>query len=170
MRISLRQMKKKRNTRSASKVADIVLGIVCVVGMAYFTWLFVDDLNQTRSRDDEEPVATVTYKNKTVQRRFSNEEIWQKVHEDDLIYEGDRVRTDANSEVQITVLDNNEAKAMITLNENSLMIIRKTKDGLSTDFQKGSVQATALPSSDGKPVVITTGSKKISLDKTCNQA
>ncbi|MCQ2597712.1 MAG: FecR domain-containing protein [Treponema sp.] len=152
-------MKKKRNTRSASKLVDAVLWVVCLTGMAVFLGLFLNDWNKSSSRDNEEPVATVVHKKNMTQRRFADNEIWQKVKVADLVYGGDRIRTEAESEATIIYNDG----TTVDMYENTIVIIRDKKDGTGFDFAKGSVNVVASENAENKPVVITRGSKVLNL-------
>ena len=152
-------MKKRRSTRSASRLVDVILGIVCISGMAFFLTLFVRDWNKSANREDEEPIATVVHKKNTTQRRFSDEDVWQKVKISDLVYDGDRIRTDTESEATIIYTDGTS----IDLYENTMVTIRSFSEGTGIDFSKGSVNVVASTASQTKPVVVTNGNKMLNL-------
>ena len=158
-------MKKKRNIKSASKIADIVIGIVCVSGIAVSLGLFASEWNRVSVSETKKPVATVVHKKNTTQKRLSDEEIWQKVKVADIVYDGDRIRTDAESEATIIF---NDGQASIDLYENTLITIRGSSSSNGIDFAKGSVNVLSTDVTDEKVVVVTNGNKVLSLKGNSN--
>ncbi len=158
-------MKKKRNIKSASKIADVVIGIVCVSGIAVSLGLFASEWNRSGVSETKKPVATVVHKKNTTQKRLSDEEIWQKVKVADIVYDGDRIRTDAESEATIIF---NDGQASIDLYENTLITIRGSSSSSGIDFAKGSVNVLSTDATDEKAVVVTNGNKVLSLKGNSN--
>ena len=75
-------MKTRKNTRSNPSFkntgADISVVTLCLLIIFICSFLFVKNLNRTFSRNDKTPVATVTFKYKSVQRKFLDRAVWDR--------------------------------------------------------------------------------------------
>lgn len=147
----------KRNTKS--RVSDIVVTIICICGAALSFWLFWKDFTQVMSKLNEKPIATVTWKRKASQRKFSDKMIWDRLRQDAPIYNGDTIRTASNAETTITMQD-----TVIELGSNTIIQIFAETDGsASLNFSSGTISATTTDSSGN--IKLKTGNVVVDLEK-----
>ena len=135
-------MKMKRNTKySPDSVAGVLLDIfvvlfsLSVIGCTAF--LFFNNLNKTIERNDKTPVATVSYKYKSVQRKFLDRSVWDRPVQYSPVYNGDIIRTAPSSEATIYFPDQN----VIDVGANTMIQIFKQaqKDETAVQVDEGSV-------------------------------
>lgn len=155
-------MKKKRSIRLIN-AGDILLTVICLIGMAIALYLFWDDLNVSLAKQDEAPIAVVYFKQNTVQRRLVDRNLWERVQTSALVYEGDRIRTSEMSEAVTVFADGTE----IEIHENTLIQIYTQKEKAAIDFISGAITASASGVEDESAVsqlVIKTGDKVVELN------
>ncbi len=130
-------MKKKRNTKS--RVSDILVTLFCMGGASFSLYLFWQDFNMVMSRLNEKPIATVTWKKKASQRKFSDRLIWDRLQQNADIYNGDTIRTAADAETTITFTD-----SVIELAGSTIIQVKVDEYGAaSVDLSGGTLSATA---------------------------
>ena len=78
-------MKTKRNTKynpdspsAISVLQDIAVVVFSLAAVLFTALLFYRDVNKTLERSDKIPVATVSYKYKSVQRKFLDRSVWDR--------------------------------------------------------------------------------------------
>ncbi|MBQ0167633.1 MAG: FecR domain-containing protein [Treponema sp.] len=156
-------MKKRRSTRLIN-AGDVLITLVCLIGIAVALYLFWTDMNVSLSKQDEEPVAVVYFKQNTVQRRFVDRNLWERVQESAPVYDGDRIRTSELSEAVTVFKDGTQ----IEVHENTLIQIYKQKDRAAVDFVSGAITAAVAglegSEAEAAPLLIKTGSKVVELD------
>ena len=76
-------MKKRRSTRSRTR--DLLVTLLCLSGATFSLWLFWKDFNAVMSKMNEIPIATVSWKYKAAQRRFSDRLIWDRLQQESLV-------------------------------------------------------------------------------------
>lgn len=155
-------MKKKRSIRLIN-AGDILLTILCLIGMAVALYLFWDDLNVSLAKQDEAPIAVVYFKQNTVQRRMVDRNLWERVQTSALVYEGDRIRTSELSEAVTVFADGTE----IEIHENTLIQIYTQKEKAAIDFISGAITASTSgvedETTDGR-LLVKTGDKVVELN------
>lgn len=141
-------MKMKRNTKySPDSVAGVlqdifvVLFSLSVIGCTAF--LFFNNLNKTIERNDKTPVATVSYKYKSVQRKFLDRSVWDRPVQYSPVYNGDIIRTAPSSEATIYFPDQN----VINVGANTMIQI----------FKQAQKDETAVQVAEGRISVQTAG-------------
>ena len=148
-------MKKKRSTRLTVSFSDVLVGIICFVGMFYCLFLFWQDINVTFSRSNEEPIAVIYFKKNTAQRKLLNSNIWERLRTASPIYNGDKIRTASMSEAYTIFNDCSK----IDLHENSLIQVFSKKDKNSVEFISGSISVLSTPESKNEGMKVQTGNK-----------
>ena len=93
-------MKTKRNIKYSRESVSAVLQDIFVVlfslsVIGYTAFLFFNNLNKTIERTDKVPVASVSYKYKSVQRKFLDRSVWDRPVQYSPVYNGDIIRTGA---------------------------------------------------------------------------
>ncbi|MCL2196635.1 MAG: hypothetical protein FWB77_03365 [Treponema sp.] len=86
--------------------------------------MFRNDLMQTISLQNVEPVGTVVIKKNIVQRRISSRVLWDRLSMESPVYIGDLIRVAEVSEATLYIGDN-----AIDLEENTLIRISLSEDG-----------------------------------------
>ena len=151
-------MTKKRSTRYRLSAADWILFAVCALGAAVSLGLYYRDINSYSLKSGERTVAIVSFKRNTVQRKFIDNDIWEKLNNQSPVYNGDKIRTASDSAV-FANFENSDAK--IQLNENSLIQIFDDKKEKSIEFIGGEILLTS-GTEEKVAATIKTGKKKIS--------
>ena len=153
-------MLKKRNTKlahrdqSRPRASDIIVFLICIIGIFVCLFLFYRDLNTSLSRFAETPIATISFKYKAAQRRIENRVVWDRLKQNSPVYEGDLIRTADLSNATVHFLD---TPAEITLDENSIIQIYAGR----VDFTEGNLTVSSANSNTG--IIIASGGKTLSV-------
>lgn len=99
---------------------ETIFVFVCLLCSAFSIERFWNALNATLSKN-ETPIATISFKYKTAQRKFLNDLIWDRLRQESPVYEGDTIRTAPLSEAKVTFLGDNEN--VLDLQENTMVRI-----------------------------------------------
>ena len=150
-------MTKKRNTRLKANLADILLFILCSLGAATALGLYYKDINFWSLKNNEVAVAKIYFKKNVVQRKFIDNDIWERVNQESPIYNGDKIRTAQDSEIHAQF---EKTGTKIQLKENSLIQIFSNKKEKSIDFLSGEIYLASAQ--DGEEAVVMAVKKKIS--------
>lgn len=163
---------KKKTKQSLSSKASLAFWLAiffCAAGASISAVLFSQSLNMVLSKN-EEPIATITFKNKTAQRRFIDRVVWDRLKQHSDLYNGDVIHTmplssatikynSDNSTVEVSentmiqvfavdgqnVADVSEGSATVSAGENGMQLISA---GVSVSVQSGGILSAV--SSDGK--------------------
>lgn len=149
-------MTKKRNTKFKLNKANLFIFVVCPILSALSLGLFYKDINSFSLRNDEKAVATIYFRRNTVQRKFIDDDLWERLSNKSPVFNGDKIRTGENSEA-FAVFKDSDSK--IQLKENSLIQILYNPKGKSLDFLSGEIW---LLGGAKKGAVTVVGKKKIS--------
>ena len=126
-------MKKKRNI--LFKKNDKIVILICSLGIAFSLIGYFRDVYKTNLRTDEKPIARLTDRNKSVQRRFRDRLVWDIIKENTPLYVGDFVRTTAFAEAEITF----DSGTIINMSHNSLIEILPESDIANLKITSGTV-------------------------------
>ncbi len=150
-------MTKKRNTRSKASIADILLFVLCSLGAVAALGLYYKDINSWSLKNNETAVAKIYFKKNVVQRKFIDNDIWERVNQESPIYNGDKIRTASDSEIHAQF---EKTGTKIQLKENSLIQIFSNKKEKAIDFLSGEIFLASAQ--DGEEAVVMAVKKKIS--------
>lgn len=100
-------MKKKRNTKSGSKITDFIIIIVGLIGIALSLYFFKNLLYKSLARENDVAVGTITFKRKSPRRKLQHESVWEYLKVQSVIYQGDYILTEDLSEAQLFFNDDN---------------------------------------------------------------
>ena len=144
-------MKMKKSTKynpdspsAASVLQDLAVVVFSLAAVAFTAQLFYRDMNKTLERSDKVPVASVSYKYKSVQRKFLDRSVWDRPVQYSPVYNGDIIRTAPSSEATIYFPDQN----VINVGANTMIQI----------FKQAQKDETAVQVAEGKISVQTAGS------------
>lgn len=157
-------MKKKTKSKLKNdlKGAFIVAISLCVVGIVGSSLLFYKSIFRVIRRINDKPIATITYKYRTAQRKFIDRVVWDRLRQNSAIYNGDTIYTGDLSEATVrfgdqTVLElSPNTMAQVFRDENSQMAVALDSGAVMVD-SKGAVHGFTLTSS-GVSVGIEAGS------------
>ncbi len=154
-------MKKNKNTKFTNNVPDLIIALVCILGIVAGISFFIKDMNISLKADSE-PIGVIYFKKNTAQRRLINKNLWEKLKVQAPVYNGDRIRTGNYSEANIVFNDGSE----IALYDNSLVQIF-SEDGNTINFVNGSISIVSSDNAKetGETISVVAGNKVMSLGK-----
>ena len=157
-------MKKKIKSRSSSNFfySFCVAIFVCFTGAAISSVLFYRSFFRALTKMNETPIATITFKYKTAQRKFLERVVWDRLQQNSPVYNGDTIHTSALSEATIWFSDGN----IMELSENTMAQVflsedkslkAELSDGFATIDSSTSEKGMKL-SAKGVEVAVNSGS------------
>ncbi|MGI5090195.1 FecR domain-containing protein [Treponema sp. OMZ 805] len=141
-------MKTRKNTKSNPNFkntgADISVVALCLLIIFICSFLFVRNLNRTFSRNDKTPVATVTFKYKSVQRKFLDRAVWDRPQQNSPVYNGDTIRTSPEAEATLYFVDRN----VVELGSSTMIQVFVNNEESRIDLTNGLVSVETSDSSN----------------------
>ncbi|MBR7078968.1 MAG: hypothetical protein IKI40_00410 [Treponema sp.] len=134
---------KKKTKQSLSSKASLAFWLAiffCVAGASISAVLFSQSLNMVLSKN-EAPIATITFKNKTAQRRFIDRVVWDRLRQNSDLYNGDVIHTMPLSSA--TIRFNSDSISTIEVQENTMIQVFAAEGQISADISEGSATVTA---------------------------
>lgn len=150
----------QKKTKFKSPIRDFLVVLSCLGTAVFFTYLFWNDLNRSSYRTDKDTIATISFKNKIAQRKFSDRVVWERVNQNAPLYDGDIVRTADLSSAIIHFKDG----TTLDMSENTMVQIYYSENGLQVAVGGGDIQVdsaadskVALKLEDGSTVNVDAG-------------
>ncbi len=139
----------------------IALGIGAIVIMTCSVLLYAEITKKIEAGGTKQ-IGTITFKREVAQRKYASQVIWEDLEQSTPVYNFDTVRTAENSEARI-----NLNGTYINLDENSLILLSLTKEGINIDFAHGSISANRGDTREGEPgkINIKSSDAVVSLEK-----
>ncbi len=135
--------------------------LICAGGAAWSVRKFYESLNSSLTKMNEKPIATITFKHKTAQRKFTERVIWDRLRQHSPVYDGDTIRTAPGSEATIYFNDGN----VMDLDENTMAQVffhdgqvEASVSGGKFSFDSSGASNGALVKTGGSSVIISAGS------------
>ena len=75
--------------------------VICLFGAGTSYYLFHTNFFRALSKLDEEPIATITFKYRTAQRKFLDRVVWDRLRQNSPVYNGDIIHTAELSEATV---------------------------------------------------------------------
>lgn len=147
-------MTKKKSTRYKLKKADWFIFVICPIFSLLTLGFYLKDI-YSFSQKNGKSVATIYFKRNTAQRKFIDNDIWERINNKSPIYNGDKIRTSDNSEIYAE-FENSGAK--IQLMENSLVQIFYNDKEKAIEFLGGELLLFTGPKKEALTLV---GMKRI---------
>jgi hypothetical protein len=150
-------MKKQKGERGSMRrlTMDILVIIFCIGGAAFAFFLFWRDLNTTLTKQNEAPIAIISFKQKTAQRRFGDRTVWDLLKQDSPIYSSDVIHTADLSEA--TILFSSD-EASINMGENTQIQVFDNEKGKRIELSGGAVSINS-GSKGSKLVLVSSGTE-----------
>lgn len=112
----------------------IIAVSVCLLGAALNSLLFYRSFFRALTKLNEEPIATITFKYKTAQRKFLDRVVWDRLKQNSPVYNGDTIHTSNLSQATIWFSDGN----IMDLSENTMAQVFLSEDkSLRADLTGG---------------------------------
>jgi hypothetical protein len=111
-----------------------------------------------------EQVGIITFKQKTVQRKYSGRAVWESMESSFPLYNKDSIRTGDFSDAEITLNDGTK----LEVDENTLIMLNISKEEKEIDFAYGALttkRSGDLVSDDGGSLSIRSGGSLVALNK-----
>ena len=160
-------MKKKTRFKSKGKALarDFLIAATCLSVFAGSLWLFWNDLNKFSTRSDKDAIATITFKYKVAQRKFTDRVVWERLQQNSPLYDEDTIKTSDMSSATITF----NGGEVLSVHENTMVQIFKSSDGsvrlsvgdggVEVDTSESKASSMAIEMKDGSLVNLEAGSR-----------
>ena len=119
---------------------------ICLIGALTNSLLFKQSFFRALEKLNEEPIATITFKYKSAQRKFLDRVVWDQLRQNSPVYNGDTIHTADLSEATVWFQDG----TILDLAENTMAQVFFNTDGsLGADLEKGLATVDSSESSGG---------------------
>lgn len=153
--------KKRKNTKfrdSLKIIVTILFLLSCAGGAYYCIRKFYESINASLTKLNEKPIATITFKHKTAQRKFEERTVWDRLKQNSPVYDGDTIRIAPESEATIYFEDGN----IMDLGENTMAQVFFHNGKMLTNIDGGSVVVNSTDAANG--AVVMMGNSKVELE------
>ena len=166
-------MKKKTKSKLSSSYfsfAFLFSVLICLFGASGNGYFFYNSFYETLSKINEDPIATVSFKYNTAQRKFSDRTVWDRLKNNSALYNGDTIHTSVKAEATVTFNDGNR----IVLSENTMLQIYLNENQTSSlMLEDGFAQVESSEESsgfefvtNGNKIILDSGSSIVASDNT----
>lgn len=147
-------MKKK----TKSRLVNFLFFSVCIPVSLVFLWLFWQDLNRSSVRNDKTQIATIYFKRRIAQRKYSDRVVWERLAQSSPLYDEDTLKIAREAQARIKFKNNAELK----IDENTMLQILTDKDGgIAINLSGGDVSIDTTSISDGTSVSLMLGGNEM---------
>jgi hypothetical protein len=152
--------KNRKNPKiNRRKLIDALTVVLCLCGAGAAFFLFWRDLNATLTKQNETPVASISFKYNIAQRRFGDRLAWDLLKQDSALYSGDVIHTAELAEATIFFSDDD---ASVSMSENTLAQIFVTNQGKRIELSSGAVSVNA--GVEGVKLVLVSSGTEVDID------
>ena len=143
--------KKIKSKQNDSLFKYFVITIfICLIGAFISSALFYKGFFRALTKLNEEPIATITFKYKTAQRKFLERVVWDRLRQNSPVYNGDTIHTENLAEATVYFIDGN----VMNLSENTMAQVFLSEDQLLTaELTDGYATLDAASSKNGMVLV-----------------
>ncbi len=140
----------------------LVLGGAALIIILCSALLYADFTARGGAGDGEQ-IGTITFKRRVAQRKYAEEVVWEDLDQKAPLYNYDSIRTSDLSEAVIELDDG----TTIGLDENSLIVLALSRQGITVDFTRGTISAqrSSLAEGDARELSIRSSEAVVSVDK-----
>jgi len=137
---------------------DILIIAICFTGACLCGAVFWGAYNNTLEKLNEEPVGEIIFQKRVAHRKFIERNVWDRLRQASLIYNGDTIRTIEQSEAIVILGDE---VTHLSMGENTIIqVFFDNKKGTQIDFSGGNLDVA----SENSSIVISSGTSVISVD------
>ncbi len=138
-------MQKKARLR----LRDIFIVLICTGVCAASLYFFWKDLNSSSSRKDKDQIASIEFKRRVAQRKFSDRVVWERLQQNSPLYDSDTIRTAEGAAATITFKDG----TVLELHENTMLQVSYDEaEGLKLAVNDGNIDVDTTSSAENKKV------------------
>ncbi|MBN1495453.1 MAG: FecR domain-containing protein [Spirochaetes bacterium] len=120
---------------------DRLIPLVTICMIALFSFMLYADFTGQFTRSRAEAIGVLTYEKRTAQRRYAEEVVWEGIDRNETVYNCDYLRTMEDSGAIVRLDDGTD----IEIDENTLVLVCRTKQGVDIDLDQGSIAARRKP-------------------------
>jgi len=120
---------------------DRLIPLITLCMIALFSFMLYADFTGQFTRSRTEAIGVLTYEKRTAQRRYAEEVVWESIDRNETVYNCDYLRTMADSGAIVRLNDGTD----IEIDENTLVLVCRTKQGVDIDLDRGSIAARRKP-------------------------
>lgn len=135
--------------------ADLIAVGASVLIIAGCSALLYADYARKVDAGGAKRIGTLTYKQEVVQRKYGSQVIWEDLARNVAVYDNDSIRTAELSEAVVRLNDG----TTIAIDENSLILLAMSGEGVNIDFSHGSIAANREAAGDEAASKISITSK-----------
>ncbi len=135
--------------------ADLIAVGASVVIIAACSALLYADYARKVDAGGAKRIGTLTYKKEVAQRKYGSQVIWEDLDRNVPVYDNDSIRTAELSEAVVRLDDGTR----ISIDENSLILLAMSGEGVNIDFSHGSIAASREASGERTASKISITSK-----------
>jgi hypothetical protein len=121
--------------------------------------LLYSDINKRIEVEGEKVIGSITFKQRTVQRKYSSHVVWEDLEQNFPLHNKDSIRTATEADAEITLNDGTK----INLSENSMILLNLDENKTSIDFAYGSVSAKNEGGTGASAISIKSGDSSVSI-------
>ena len=161
-------MKKRTRFKSKGKALarDFLVAFSCLSVFFVSLWLLWNDLNASSTRSDKDAIATISFKYKVAQRKFTDRVVWERLQQNSPLYDEDTIRTADFATATITF----KTGEVLAVRENTMVQIFKSSDGgVRLSVEDGGIDvdtsdsktssAVSIEMKDGSQISLEAGSR-----------
>ena len=134
--------------------------LLLIVGILSF--LLYQNLNSRLGGSDSPTIGVLTFKTKTVLRKFNDQVVWDPIESSSEVKNRDTIRTEGLSDAVLTLTDGTK----INISENSMILLDISDKNINVNFAYGSFEAAREGSGPNDVKMnITAGDKVVEVGK-----
>jgi hypothetical protein len=130
-----------------------LLVLVLISSLLYY------DINKRIQVEGEKIIGSITFKQRTVQRKYASHVVWEDLEQNFPLHNKDSIRTATEADAEITLNDGTK----INLSENSMILLNLDEEKTSIDFAYGSVSAKNEGGTGATALSIKSGDSSVSI-------
>ncbi|GBF49215.1 hypothetical protein LPTSP4_07250 [Leptospira ryugenii] len=130
--------------------------------IVFFSTLLYLNLNEKKASSDNPTIGILTFKTKTVLRKYNDQVVWDSIESNQEVKNRDTIRTEDLSDAVLTLNDGTK----INIAENSMILLDISDKKINVNFAYGSFEAAREQTKDGDVKLnITAGDKVVEVGK-----
>ena len=138
-------LEKQNKLMRPKKDTVITIGILLLL-IFLSSYLLYGEIYRKSKSSNEKIIGKVTFKEKTVQRKFNISAVWDEIENEVPVANRDTIRTMDFADAVLTLNDNTKIK----LSDNSMIFLEFDEKKLNINFEQGSISAESGDNADSK--------------------
>ncbi|MBP7735664.1 MAG: FecR domain-containing protein [Spirochaetes bacterium] len=138
---------------------DRIVPLVTLSLIVVFSFMLYVDFTRTYTRSKADEIGVLTFKQRSAERRFAEEVLWETIERNSKVYNCDYLRTTEDSGAVVRLKDNSN----IEIGENTLILVCYSDQGVQIGLDQGSIAARRT--SGSREMKITSGNASVKIKK-----